>query len=59
MVRIKNHQDRVALISRLEKQYSKKLTKLNWHNTPFHKTWPTLHGMKIRENQYLDYEATT
>lgn len=57
MSRMKNHEDRVALISYLENQYSKKLTKLYRNKLTQTKSWPTLQGMKIRKNEYLGFEA--
>lgn len=57
MSRMKNHEDRVALISYLENKYSKKLTKLQTNKPSKNEGWPLLHGMKIRKNEYLDFEA--
>lgn len=56
MSRMKNHEDRVALISYLENQYSKKLTKLQRNKPSKNKSLPILHGIKIRKGEYLDFE---
>jgi len=52
----KNRKDRMALLDRLEKKYSHKLTKLYWQRDLLGEAVPVRRGMQIYKNQYLDYE---
>lgn len=53
----KTHQDRIALIDRLEKKYSQKLEKLYKHRKPTSHSSPAQQGIHLKNRSDIDYET--